>query len=66
MAFEVFHKIHEVRDFQLMLAVCISGSVGEEPVRILEEAVAEEKRKRGFNGFLSDPLVEYNPVWSYP
>ena len=53
MTFEVFRKIHEVRDFQLVLSACIPGSVGEELVRILEEAIAEEKGQRGFNGFLS-------------
>ena len=49
--------------FELELCVCTWGSVGEEPVRILEEAVAEEKAE---NGFLFDPYVEYYPKWSRP
>ena len=67
MVFEAFRKMHEVRrDFQLVLCVRIWGSVGEEPVRIVEEAVAEEKAKKGFSNLLSDPLVDYSPKWSHP
>jgi hypothetical protein len=59
--FEVFRRAHQARGFQLELCASTCGSAGEEPVRILEEAIAEEKAKNGFNGFLSDPYVEYNP-----
>jgi hypothetical protein len=59
--FEVFREVYKVRDFQLILCACIWGSVGEEPVRILEEAVAEERAKGGFNRFLYEPLVDYCP-----
>ena len=50
-----------MRDFQLKLCVNISSCAGEEPVRILEEAMAEEQAKYGLYGFLSDLLVKYNP-----
>ena len=62
--FEVFREARKVRNFKLELCVCVWGSVGEEPVRILEEAVAEEKAKKGFDDFLSDPSVMYWPNWS--
>ena len=59
--FEVFREMHEVRrDFQLELYISTCSSVGEEPVRILEDAVAEEKAERGFDDFLSDPLVDFD------
>ena len=53
--FKVFREARKVHVFELELCVCTWGSVGEEPVRILEEAVAEEKAE---NGFLFDPYVE--------
>jgi hypothetical protein len=33
---------------------------------MLEEAVAEEKAKNGFDDFFSEPLVMHNPQVSYP
>ena len=59
--FKIFREAHKVRDFRLELCASISGSAGEEPVRILEEVIAEEKAKIGFNDFLQDPFVKYNP-----
>jgi hypothetical protein len=50
-----------VRGFQLKLYASIWGSAGEEPVRILEEAIAKERAENGFSDFLYDPLVQYNP-----
>ena len=61
--FKVFREARKVHVFELELCVCTWGSVGEEPVRILEEVVAEEKAE---NGFLFDPYVEYYPKWSRP
>ena len=43
--FGVLHEVRKVRDFQLELCANIWGSVGEEPVRILEGAVAEEEAR---------------------
>ena len=40
---EVFREARKVRDFELKLCVCTWGSVGQEPVWILEE----KKRKMG-------------------
>ena len=62
--FGVFREARKVRDFKLRLCVCVWGSVGEEPVRILEEVIAEERAENGFNDFRSDPRVEYCPKWS--
>lgn len=63
---EVFREAHKVRDFELELCVCTWGSVGEEPVRILEEAVAEERAENGVSNFFFDPYVVYYPKWSRP
>ena len=59
--FEVFHEVYKVRDFRLELCVSVWGSVGEDAVRILEEAVAEERAARGYKNLLFDPWVTYNP-----
>jgi len=59
--FKIFREAHKVWDFRLELCASISGSAGEEPVRILEEVIAEERAKNGFNDFLQDPFVVYNP-----
>jgi len=59
--FGVLREVRKVRDFQLELCVSVWGYVGEEPVRILEDAVVEEEAKEGFSGLFSDPPVTYNP-----
>ena len=59
--FAVFREAYKVRDFRLRLCVNIWGSAGEEPVRILEDAIAEEKAKNGFRDFRYCPCVVYNP-----
>ena len=58
---KVFREVHRVRSFELELCACICGSIGEEPLRTLEEAIAEEKAQGGFNEFSSDPYVDYYP-----
>ena len=62
--FRVFREAHKVRDFQLELCASVWGSAGEESVRILEEAIAEERAENGFNDFLYYPFVGYNPQQS--
>jgi hypothetical protein len=62
MRFEVLREVHKVRGFQLALCASVPGPVGEYPVRMLEEAVAEEKAKRGFDTIFSEPSVMYNPL----
>jgi hypothetical protein len=64
--FGAFREAHKVRGSKLGLCVCTRGSVGEEPVRILEEAIAEEKAEGGFNDFLFNPYAVYWPNWSRP
>lgn len=57
--FEVFREVHKVRDFQLALCACVWDPAVEYSARILEEAVGEEKAQKGFDNFLSGPLVDY-------
>ena len=59
--FEVLRNARGIRDFQLVLCASVWGYMGERLVRTLEEAVAEEKAKNGFDGFSSDPSVTYYP-----
>ena len=50
-----------MRDFQLVLDASVWGPAGEYSVKMLKEAVAEEKAKKGFDDFLSEPLVTCHP-----
>ena len=64
--FEVFHRMHRVRDFQLVLCVDVWDRVGEYSVRALKRAVADEKARGGFSKPFSEPLVVYHPRGSGP
>jgi hypothetical protein len=59
--FEVLREVRKMRDFQLVLHMRVWGRVGEYLVRTLEEAVAEEKAKKGFDKSFPEPSVMYNP-----
>ena len=59
--FEVLHEIHAVRDFRLVLTASVWDPVGEYSVRMLKEAVAEEKATNIFDDFHSEPSVNYYP-----
>ena len=59
--FEVFREAYKFRGFRLALCASVWGSVGEDVMGILEEAVAEERAARGYNNLLFDPWVTYNP-----
>ena len=59
--FEVLREVYEVRSFHLVLSVDVWGRVGEEPVRMLEEVIAEEAARGGFDGFPCKPSVVYLP-----
>jgi len=59
--FEAFRGVHKIRDFRLQLCAAVWDPVGEYSMGILKEAVAEEKAKGGFDGFLSEPLVTCHP-----
>jgi hypothetical protein len=61
MRLEMLREVHKVRDFRLVLCANVWGCVGEYPVRILEEDVAEEKAKKGFDKNFPEPLVIYDP-----
>ena len=49
--FKGLHEVHKTRAFQPALLAGARGRVGEYPVWILEEVVAEEKARVGFDGF---------------
>ena len=60
----ILRKINNVSDFQLELRASLRGSVGEVPVRILEEVIAEGEV---FDNFFSGPRsVIYDPRGSPP
>jgi len=59
--FKVLRELYKVRDFRLMLSATVSGCVAEYATRMLEEAVAEEKTKNGFDDHFPEPVVLYNP-----
>ena len=59
--FEVLREVHKVRGFRLELCAVVWGYFGEEPVRMLEEAIAKEKAKGGFDEFPCKPSVLYYP-----
>ena len=59
--FQALRKARKVRDFRLVLYAIVWGLGGEHHVRTLEQAVAEEKAKNGFDDSLPEPSVEYDP-----
>ena len=59
--FEILRKVYKVRSFQLELCASTWGYLGEDPVRMLEEAIDEEKVKGGFDEFPCKASVLYNP-----
>ena len=59
--FDIFRKLHICRDFQLVLCVEVWEGAGEYALRLLEEAVAEERAKKRFDRFSPEPLVIYRP-----
>ena len=61
MRFRALHEAHKARNFQLVLSVEVWDPVMEYSVRMLKQAVEEERAKDGFGGFLSEPLVTCHP-----
>ena len=59
--FEVLREVHKVRSFRLVLCAYVWNPVVEYSVRMLKEAVAEEKAQKGFDDFLFEPLVIDSP-----
>ena len=59
--FEVLREAHKVRDFQLVLCARVWGPVVDYSVRMLKEAVAEEKARNRFGDFLPEPLIIAEP-----
>ena len=59
--FQVLREARKVRDFRLVLYAIVWGLEGEHHVRTLEQAVAEEKAKNGFNDSFPEPFVGYDP-----
>ena len=59
--FGVFREMHKTRNIRLVLCVDVWDRVGEHAVRVLEQAVAAEKARRGFGDVFPEPLVIYSP-----
>ena len=59
--FNAFRTMHEVQNFRLVLCADVWDVLGEYMIRILKQAVAAEKAKRGFDGIFPEPLVVYSP-----
>ena len=59
--FEVLREVHKVRGFRLTLSASVSGRLGGYPVRMLKEAVAEERAKRGPDNLFSKLLILNSP-----
>ena len=55
--FEVFHKMHNVRDFRLVLCADVFDCMVEEAVKTLKCFVKKEKKKGGLNYLLHEPLI---------
>jgi len=58
--FDILREVHTLRAFQLVLCASVWGCVGEYPVRMLKEAVAEEKARGRFCACFS-PSVASDP-----
>jgi len=59
--FGVFRSMHRERDFQLVLCVDVWEGTGDYALGLLEEAVAVEKKRVGFNRVSPEPLVVFRP-----
>ena len=59
--FAAFRLLQAFRHFQLVFCVDVWEGVGDYAARSLEEAVAAEKARGGFNWFSPEPLVLYRP-----
>lgn len=59
--FKAFREMHKVREFQLVLRVEVWDRLGEYAMRLMEDAVAAERVKRGFDNTSPEPLVILRP-----
>ena len=59
--FQVLREARKVREFRLVLYAIVWGLEGEHHVRTLEQVVAKEKAKNGFDDSFPEPLVRYDP-----
>lgn len=59
--FEVIRAIHQVRELQLVLRMEVLDRLGECVMRLMEDAVAAERAKRGFDSTFPEPLVIFRP-----
>ena len=58
--FEVLREVRKARDFDLVLCAGVWESMREYAVGALKQAVAEERAKKGFEDFRSEPSVTYH------
>ena len=66
MQFELFHKMHRIRGFRVVLCADVWYRVVKYTVGVLKRVIAVEKVKEGFDGHFSEPLVVYTPRRSPP
>lgn len=59
--FDVFYRMHELRDFQLALCADVWDRAEEYSVQTSKLVVAGEKARRGFSNSFPEPLVIYHP-----
>ena len=59
--FKVFHEMHAVRDFRLVLCADVWDRVGEYTVGVLKQAVAAERAAKRLDYLPLEPLAVYVP-----
>ena len=59
--FEMFHEVHKVQNFQLVLCADVRGHTETYSVQELENDVAAEKASGGFDSIFTEPLVTCSP-----
>ena len=60
--FEVLRKIYKVRDLRFVLHAAIRDVVGEPVTRMVEEAVAAERARGGFDVLFPEPPVTFTSI----
>ena len=59
--FKFLREARKARDFRLVLCASVWDPVGEYAVRMLKEALADEKARKGFEDSNFEPSVVYDP-----
>ena len=59
--FEVFRKMHEIRNFRLVLCIDAWDGVGEYTVQVLKQVIAKERTQGVFDDVFPEPSVVHSP-----